>query len=401
MTGICEKCKKPLMERYDGHTFCPHCGTAVEEKPLCITMENEEVFKLSELCFLRYLAPQKGSMPAPNQRREGMLEDAIRLCGDAAKAGHPKALFRLGFFHEFYMERTKGEAARVRRAFECYWRVCDLDDTSPFTQLAQNFTSTTLSTIDEYDALKKQAGLHILDLFAKYPHVLDVNGRGNAQTELYKSAKARLTQLYGKRVGGDKGEGGKKSRSAELHQILSSCLEKGKKPLFGLYLVDRESFVELLNIHAAAGEKKFSFDQLNQRLDIRYLEADQHGGIVPPITARYFNAIPLGVTSVEELENVKKGEYFYLYFFNSNVKCAPYLNNKKIELIKNKLENTDDNNDNDFLCNYLIGKSPSTEFLLHCEDIVYWMTTGKKVKNVEECTTLLVQHLCGEDMDEV
>ena len=195
MKLYCENCGKEVefLERYNGKTFCSRCFRASEESSLTVTKENEENFRLSELCLFRYLTETE-SINSKKRNRRSILEDAIRLCSEAAKHGHPKAVFRMGFYNEYFMEDSKGEAERMMRAFEYYYRVFDAKGELKFATLSQEgYVSKTITSVDELDMLKLEAAKRILEIFRKYDYVFGLREKKDSR---FKEARDKIVARY-------------------------------------------------------------------------------------------------------------------------------------------------------------------------------------------------------------
>ena len=111
--------KQPL-ELYDGAWACPRCRKYLFDmqggsQSFKITPDNDELFQLSELYYFHWLSG--GS--------EEELKNAITFCRQAAYAGHPGALTRLGYYYDKdYDEVNRSESVRCRFAYRCYMKVC-------------------------------------------------------------------------------------------------------------------------------------------------------------------------------------------------------------------------------------------------------------------------------------
>lgn len=107
---ICVKCHRSFdrpLELYDGEWVCPKCHKTIDPSAdkLVLSAESEELFRLSEVCYLRAIKSKDEAVYG----RE--LQTAIALCKKAAQLSHPKALMRLGFYYESGYTALEGDEA--------------------------------------------------------------------------------------------------------------------------------------------------------------------------------------------------------------------------------------------------------------------------------------------------
>ena len=136
-TNCAKKFTAPL-ELFNGALVCPHCKRELSVvADFKLTAENQELFNLSELYFFRYLSPKsydQGDQPPLNLQPEELLDCAIENCSKSAKAGNPKAVYRMGFYNEHYLEAVRSENDRIRMAFDYYASLCYSPDLSVKTE---------------------------------------------------------------------------------------------------------------------------------------------------------------------------------------------------------------------------------------------------------------------------
>ena len=358
MIGSCEKCKRPLLERFNGVRFCPKCGQNVKINSLCINKENEEMFKLSEICFLRYLSPMKGALAVED--RKSLLSDAIRICQEAANDGHPKAVFRMGYYYQYFMQKDVGESERMRRAFDNYWKICDTKNQVEYYDLMDNkFTSETLTSADEYNLLKKQAAINIMDMLFKYPEVFNSS---QVADNRYKLAKKEIISKYGSYMGVRGKYDSKRNVVKDIYNALASCYSKHHPALCGVFSITAAELRELLAIRVDA-EKGYTHnaDVMCEQLRFHYLVCDKNGK--PDVNRQSdFYSIREAVFPTEV--RMSDSDKLYFAFFNKGGKHSRLSKKQADRVIENIL-------DSGHLV-ALVGGSSHNEIVLYDEDIV-WM----------------------------
>ena len=120
----CGKTFETPLQIYNGTWLCPHClAEQVTISSYKVTKENEELFRFSELYFLRYIAPNSYNAPLTGIFKDDpteLLKQAIENCEASAKTGNPKALYKMGFYNEYYLGDVKSSTEKVRSAFDYY-----------------------------------------------------------------------------------------------------------------------------------------------------------------------------------------------------------------------------------------------------------------------------------------
>lgn len=219
MTGICKQCGSPLLERYNGKLFCCKCGEPGQS--LEVTAENDREFRLSELCFFRYLLP-KTSDTIRKARRQALLTDAIRLCASAAAAGHPKAIFRSGYYAEYYAEQTVSKADRIRRAVDCYLQIYH----GRYEEIKQE--SNTVIGPEAFEQLRQLSASHCLRLLQDHPDLFE--------SKTLQQAVREMAARYGGTLPSGQTQAAV-SRAEEIYQTLEACYAKERQPLFGVFFM--------------------------------------------------------------------------------------------------------------------------------------------------------------------
>ena len=345
---LCRNCNRVLLERYNGKTFCPKCGEDSSQQELMITPEGEDTFRLSELAYLRYLSPLGGPLNISN--RERLLEDAIRLCSTAAGMGHPKAIFRMGYYYEFYHRKEKSEIERFYRSFDYYWRLCSPDvKDNYFKLLRDGVTSKSLQSETEWKELKEQAARHILALLEASPKTFTDSRYQNAKKAILK-AYPHLDTL--------KQDAPKTSRVAEVYRVLCSCFSKKRPPLMGLFRITGAELRQLEAIQAdeSAG-RKHTVKVIWEKMEIAYCRCQEDGTLKPPLGFKF-------IRSAEFPSDLRDEDHLYFLFFNMS---GEHTHISSGEVRRMEREVFDEQSE---LVDF-IGKSSRREFLLFHEDVVY------------------------------
>ena len=383
--NICGKCKRPLLERFDGKVFCRKCGESVKKNNLTLNERSDYLFRLSELCYMRYLAPYTGEQIGD---RKALLQDAIRLCQESAAMDHPKALFRLGYYHEYYMKEEKSEGERIRRAFDFYLRAADIDGEVEFHQLTDGkYVSENIKDLDEYAMLKKQAALRIVELLSKYPYIFGLS-RSVDKNNRYVKIQAKICDRYGIRneLASKKDDSGK-SRAEVVYRTLSACYDKKRPPLFGTFLITGAQLHELLalEVDKAAG-RKHKIDIICESLCFHYLVVNQHGIPDPKVTKQTeFLRIRQGTPLTTD--DVANDASVIFAFFNRSAYRPSYVSKKQAERVYSQLF---DEVDNRTLID-LLSSSSQKDHLLFFDDLIW-------LENIENSTDIadLFEIICRE-----
>ncbi len=372
---------KPL-ELYNGAVVCPHCKKELSVvSDFKLTARNQELYNLSELYLFRYLSPKsqdKSKGSALKLKPAEMVELAIENCRQSAKEGNPYATYKMGYYNEFFLETKRSENDRIRVAFNYYASLCYCEAKKPKMEQGASPMKE-----EEFEFLKHQAGIALLNLYVNHSKAL----KGTSKYD-YEKNKQRLTALYGnmpvqERIGTSRSGG----RIKNVFNVISSCLNKVRAPLWGLFLLTGAEFKELFTLKKYAKDKKPELYKLIAKgVELRYLPCDSEGLISKDIDDRYF------INLVDEekirafLSEVKDDENFYLYLFNHKG-GHEYLSGGQIKRIKKKIAD----NSYEAVCS-LIDFS-AQEYLFFDDDIVVF----KKGGNVEKCVDLLVEKICGDE----
>ncbi len=301
---ICQNCnknvKKPL-ELYTGDWACPLCKKALSVSSIAVVVnrENDETFKLSELCYLRALKCQKDT-----KRYEKEIGMAIDNCRIAARMGNPKALIRLGYYYEYgYISADLLESFKI--AYEYYKLVWN-----SMPEIAEKPDDPDYN--DGCIKLRTAAAWHYLELLKKLPESFRRNGNLS-----YRDEKSKI-KSKGISVPDDESAelAMEEDRVAHVLNVLQSCMSKEKSPLFGIMKLEKGDFEAL-----CAVKDKSNKDDTPKL--IRY--AQKMLIVIFDMEDSSLQTIKRG----EDLQNVSLNKTHYLYFFNeygahgiSERKCA-------------------------------------------------------------------------------
>lgn len=372
---------KPL-ELYNGALVCPHCRKELSVvSDFKLTERNKELYNISDLYLYRYLSPNSQDKEKGNLLKlkpEEMIELAIENCRQSAKEGNPYATYKMGYYNECFLETKRSENDRIRVAFNYYASLC-------YCQAKKIKVENGIPPISEedFEQLKRQAGISLLNLYNNYSRAL----KGASKYD-YEKNKQRLTSLYGdlgveinmavRRTG---------SRIKSVFGVITSCLNKIRAPLCGLFLLTGAEFKNLFTIKKYAKDKKPELYKLIAKgIELRYLPCDSEGIITKDLDERYFINLANEDRIREFLSSISDDDNFYLYLFNPKG-GHEYLSGSQIKSIGKKLAE----NSYEAVCS-LIDYS-AQEYLFFDDDIVVF----KKGNTIEKCVDLLVEKICGDE----
>ena len=376
----CGKLFHAPLELYDGRLTCPHCKqeqTVV--RTLCINEQNDAFYRLSELYFYRYLSPASYLPPSGmTLSSEDFLENAILFCTRAAKEGHPKAVFRMGFYNEFYMETVRGETERARQAFDHYAALCY--NTSKNVEIGAG--AQTGMTSEEFETLKRQAAIRLMALYNEFPQALEGPKRYDRAHN-----KELIDQYYGTlERGAYTEEYAKKDKEQYIYRIMSDCLDKERVPLFGAFRITGEQLKRLFAIRQDRQGHKYNFSGFFRKgIDLRFLIVDPEKGIdaISP-NEFYFNKFGDEVQAKRVLGTIPDEASLHLYFFNKKAKHE-FLSNTQAIQVKTELEAQ-----RFALLRHLMSNLTASDFLFFCDDIVQYKQGGE----VRGAVDRLIRRVC-------
>lgn len=323
---ICTKCKKNFgepLELYDGTVACPCCGkTLADVTDFIITVESEERFRLSETYFFRSLELSNknisGKVDAADRDKlqaewAECIDNAVKHCRIAAAAGHPMAIWRMGFYYDKdYTAVSSSEAQRCRIAYNFYSLLC----TSSVSDVKAEKTELAMDQA-AFRKLKVRAANDLLVMLLNAPEALLHTHKFN-----YTHNRDRLVRMYGDsiRVGGVD----KKAESADFVntqalKTLMACFDKTRVPLFGYFYISRDGLQRLIDEDAARDRDKLRetiFPVLGKHVYMVYFPCTQGKHVGDDYMEIYGTAKPLAGF----LDNDKGG---YICFINVNAQYMP------------------------------------------------------------------------------
>ena len=372
---------KPL-ELFNGALVCPHCKKELSVvSDFKLTARNQELYNLSELYLYRYLSPksQEKDKGCPlKMSPEEMVDLAIENCRQAVKEGNPYAAYKMGYYNEYFLENKRSESDRIRLAFDYYASLCYCDAKRPKIE-----DGAVAMSDKEFEFLKRQAGVALLNLYNNYSKALK-----GADKYDYDKNKQRLYSIYGELVSQENLSNVRSgNRIKSVFKVISSCLNKGRAPLWGLFLLTGAELKNLFAMKKYAKDKKAELYKLiTKGVELRYLPCDSEGIITKDIEDRYFINLINEEDIKEKLSEIEDDQYFYLYMFNPKG-GHEYLSGSQIKKVGKKLAE----NSYEAVCS-LIDYS-AQEYLFFDDDIVVFKKGGK----IERCVDALVNKICGED----
>lgn len=286
---ICQKCNKNIkpLELYNGDWACPSCKSVLSIKSIAVKVnkDNDDTFKLSELCYLRALKCQKDA-----GRYEREISTAIDYCRTAARMGNPKALIRLGFFYEYgYITADVYESFRI--AYEYYklvWNsMPEMEDRLPDRDYAESCK-----------VLRSAAAKHYLELLKKMPESVRRVGELN-----YHDERAKIIEK-GLSVPDDDVESPiEENRIAHVISILQSCFSKDRSPLFGVIRLENGEYGELRSVMGSGKSGSSKIVEFAKKLLIVLFDADSGD----------FRTLK----TADDSKDIDGNSAYYLYFFNA------------------------------------------------------------------------------------
>lgn len=312
---ICEHCKKTFkdpLELYNGEWACPLCHKFIRfaSGSLSVTRANDELFTLSEVCYLRALKISK------SQEYQKQLKKAINLCKEAARLNHPKAVMRMGYYYEMGYVSFDGVEA-FKMACEYYKRVWNAKSID--VQFKGGAVDDGYACDGSEIKLKTRAAELYLDLLKNAPEKFAGNKSYSYSDAL---SEIRLSGLPVSRQV-KKQKSNEENRAAKTLEILESCFSKDRAPVFGILRFDGEEFLNLMEIcESGRNDKRPSLLRYAERLDIYMIEVE---------TGRF-----QAIKTAGNASGIKTNGKYYMYFFNTCGKHA--FSQGKLKQIKKFLE---------------------------------------------------------------
>ena len=384
----CGKTFETPLQIYNGTWLCPHClAEQVTISSYKVTKENEELFRFSELYFLRYIAPNSYNAPLTGIFKDDpteLLKQAIENCEASAKTGNPKALYKMGFYNEYYLGDVKSSTEKVRSAFDYYLATAFNEQPLSVETGAKNISP------DELASLKKQAAASILRLCSKFPE--EVNSlKGNEKYNAMKNQE-RILRLYPELGQMESLESNNANKVRTIFKILNNCFSKKRAPLFGTFMLSVSELKELFAIPIDPKKKIFNcYKIIDNGVQLRYLLCDAHGQY--RLDDAYFNKfanqrdIEAKEFNPDSEEKLPDDGYVWLYFFNTkgkhNLLSKSQMNKVEEDLRKGEYH----------LLNRIISWA-NQEYLFYDDDIYQYLKKGNSIKN---CVEKLKNQICGEE----
>jgi hypothetical protein len=229
----------------------------------------------------------------------------------------------MGFYNEYLMANTRGEAERAQRAFEYYYRVFDVNGELKFVTLCSDkeYVSTTILTDKDLDALKLEAAKRILELFKKYEYVFGLREKKDSR---FKEARDKIVARYPelKAAAAINAGGGENTIVKAIYKTLSACFDdNARPPLFGFYRIKGSELRELLEIKYNPKEGiTHEMRVLSEKLVFRYAFCESNGSFTSRGSAFY--RIRGGQFPKDGTVAIDDNDYIYFTFFNEKGKHA-------------------------------------------------------------------------------
>ena len=337
----CNKKFKEPLKLYNGKIACPYCKEIINNiGQVKITVNNENLFNFSEMCYYRYLTPKSYNFVASrtlNTKAE-LLNNAIKYCEQAAREGNPFAIYKVGYYYEFHAD---SQDDKIKMAYEYYKTIFELNRGVEVEEGANGITNAELNVI------KDNSAKGIARLISKYKYVFANNNRYNV-SQILAEIKAFNKNIISTDINA-------LSKTKYVKNVFETCVQnKTRSPLFGVLFL---TSAELKEVFGELG----SFTRfIHKGVTIKLLETNNRGE-VDFANKRFIEQNANTLVNFTD-KNVK---YYYLFFYNELGKHK-LLSKTTIKKIKHALENNDEFNE----CNNLI-VYPKAEYVIHDDDIVY------------------------------
>lgn len=367
---ICQNCNKNIvkpLELYNGDWACPLCKTTLSIKSIAVRVdkENDETFKLSELCYLRALKNAKDV-----KRYNAEMRKALEYCRTAARMGNPKALIRLGYFYEYgYISADAFESFKIAcEYFKLVW------NSEP--EMAENPGDPDYSV--SCIKLRTAAARRYLELVKKRFGVNRTTGGPS-----YGEEKAKIT-AKGIKVPDDPddvellGE----DRVAHVMGILQSCYSRDRAPLFGVAYLDKGEFGLLCEAKEPGDKQSPRLVGLAQKLAIVLFSAD--------------TGDMQAIKKAEDCKRISPDKAYYLYFFNSGGKHK--ISERKCHAVMRALRSgTFDEYGNVKRIIEVMGRTmEQSDYIFSADDVLMYKS---RFESIRHATEDLINAVCSRDVN--
>lgn len=353
----CTKCHKEVrepLELYNGDIACPKCKSKLTQYNSAFSATNpraRELFQLSETYYNYSICKKTGIMTSAlvdksTLTAEEMVEKAIDLCQEAAKLGHPEALWRLAYFYDRdYLEQDKTKNMRCRIAANLYLSLITASETQ-FPGYGASGTSEETTNLKVRAANDLYALLKNISKYDRKPYIDALIDQG------YLTQEALMQLSTESEIRSER----------ELMDILKRTSSKRKAPVFGIIRVRKDQLErladEIVKVPSVVNRKvNMMFIPLNKddTYDFRYSVGGQSPYHVVRVSA---DAIRTGIKMAVD----KADENCCVYFFNKGGKHKYYSPSQCDKLC---------NSINDDLIDRLISTTPGRSYTFYDDDIYF------------------------------
>jgi len=348
---ICKNCSEnfetPLI-LYDGRLACPFCTKELTDVgDFRVTRESEEDYRTAELGFFKWLEH-------PSAETEKYLARSIEACVRAARAGHPKAVLRLGYLYEKgYAEELRGRSECSTIAYGYYKKVCFADNVG--VKVSDGVTGYGEA---EFALIRKEAAKRLLSLIASLSASEGVSLRSRANMD---AVLHRVLQRYPSLSGYSEHALAttETDRVERFSGVLSAVASNGRTPLFGVF---RLSSSEMQTLFSAV-RAKMIFKLIDAGLMLWHAPCGEDG-LIPESSDCRFQALTNRKLVSEYLSSLPKNASGYLYFFNDTGKRRA-LKKTAVERVKKDLSA-----DGFALVKRIANKGGQSEYTFYDDDIL-------------------------------
>lgn len=270
---ICNNCTRTIKEPlvlYDGRLICPSCNKPiiVSNAVFKITDESDELYKQSEILFLAIL-PKLNTTDANefNKKKSELNKTFAKiftLCNKAAVLGHPRAVWRLGYYYEKrFIDPELPEDYRLKIAYQYY------------SSLIKNEQS-------EFEDVKLDAALRINDMLSSFSA-----GKKTSVMFDYEKNYADLYQRFGDRI--PKYDVVQEGSISGIIDVVKTYANTGNKtPILGIFKVKISELKEIIKALARSvggarsnddGTETYSLDKVRKQVELYYYDDGKRIGI--------------------------------------------------------------------------------------------------------------------------
>ncbi len=301
----CLKCNREYprpLEIFTGALACPSCKTTLfdvsSKVDFRISEENEELYIQSEIAY--HYALKAGTKVEYNK----YLDEAVKLCKQAANTYNPKAMLRLAYFYDYdYVDKNRSELERCKIAKSYYRSIC-------FGDLSYIDIDGTIE-LPNIQSLKENAAL----LYFNMLEGLDSDTKDSLGSKQIDADKLSLSKLYPSVIRGYDANNiaiFEHNQAESILDIVKTSDDKKNPPIFGCFRVHSTDAKKLFTLN-----NNEAFKYIKKGFDVYVV--DEVDGIMDS-NSRF---VKLNMLSLINSEIINKDRNnIYLVFVNRGAKLS-------------------------------------------------------------------------------